>query len=960
MSEPSYPRQVPVAVVGVGALLPGCEDVEDFWRAVLTGRDLIGDVPATHWLLEDYYDPDPAAVDKTYGRRGAFLRPTEFDTLAFGIPPKALPATDSTQLLSLVVVERLLADAFDGRPPPDRERVGVVLGTAAVELLYTMAARLQRPVWLKALRESGIAEPQAQRICDRIADHYPEWQEESFPGLLGNVVAGRVANRFDFHGANFITDAACASSLAAISTAVDQLALGQADVVVTGGADTANDILMYMCFSKTPAMSRSGDCRPFSDRADGTVLGEGLVFFALKRLADAERDGDRVYGVIKGVGSSSDGKGSAVYTPVPQGQERALRRAYEAAGYGPETVELVEAHGTGTRAGDAAEVAALRAVFGSADGGPPRTALGSVKSQLGHLKSAAGAVGLLKALLALNQGVLAPTAKVERPNPDLPLRGASLYLNTAARPWVRDPGHPRRAAVSSFGFGGSNFHLTVEEYVPGPDSAARRAPRFRAAPAELVPLSAAEPGDLLARLDALVAGAGGPAAKARAAQQGFRADDRHRLALVVRSDEDLARQAAEVRRLVEARPERPFATPGGAHHAVGPAEPGGLCLLFPGQGGQYPGMGGDVAVHLPRALAAWDAAASVDPDGWALSRVAHPAPVFTDAERAEQQELLTGTEWAQPALAVHSLALLEVLRSVGVRPDLVAGHSLGELVALHAAGVLDAPDLVRLARRRGELMGAVRAEPGAMLAVAAGLDRVERLLAEFGADGLWVANHNGPEQVVVSGRADRVEGLLRLLGERGVRARRLPVSHAFHTPLVAAAGEPLLEHLRTVPVRPPRIPVVGNRDAAAYPSEPDGIRHALAAQLGAPVRFAEQVEELYRRGARTFVEVGAGTALTGLVGAVLGDRPHLAVSTEPRRGDGVAGLFEALGRLAVAGVPLDFAGLWESYDRVGAGDRAAAGNRATVPILGANYGRPYPPEGGSAALPAPVPDGAAR
>ncbi|RKT54502.1 type I polyketide synthase [Saccharothrix australiensis] len=958
MSEPSYSRQAPVAVVGVGALLPGCDDVEDFWRAVLTGRDLIGDVPATHWLLEDYYDPDPSAVDKTYGRRGAFLRPTEFDTLSFGIPPKALPATDTTQLLSLVVVERLLADAFGGRTPPDRERVGVVLGTAAVELLYTMAARLQRPVWLKALRASGIAEPEARRICDRIADHYPEWQEESFPGLLGNVVAGRVANRFDFHGANFITDAACASSLAAISTAVDQLALGRADVVITGGADTANDILMYMCFSKTPAMSPSGDCRPFSDLADGTVLGEGLVFFALKRLADAERDGDRVYGVIKGVGSSSDGKGAAVYTPVPQGQERALRRAYQAAGYGPDTVELVEAHGTGTKAGDAAEVAALREVFGPrAAGEPPRTALGSVKSQLGHLKSAAGAVGLLKALLALNQGVLPPTAKVRRPNPDLLLEGSPLYLNTAARPWVRGRGHPRRASVSSFGFGGSNFHLTVEEYVPAPGSAARRAPRFRALPAELVPLSAAGPVELLARLDALVAGPGGTAAKAKAAQGEFRAGDRHRLALVVRDAEDLARQAASVRGAIESHPAQPFATPGGAHYAVGDADPGALCLLFPGQGGQYPGMGGDVAAHLPRALAAWDAAASVDPDGWAPHRVAHPAPAFTDEERAAQQELLTATEWAQPALAVHSLALLEVLRSVGVRPDLVAGHSLGELVALHAAGVFDAPDLVRLARRRGELMGAVRGEPGAMLAVAAAVGRVEELLAESGADGVWVANHNGPEQVVVSGVADRVEALRGWLEQRGVRTRRLPVSHAFHTPLVADAGEPLLDFLHTVPVRSPLIPVVGNRDAAAYPDEPDAIRHALAAQVGAPVRFAEQVEELYRRGARTFVEVGAGSALTGLVSATLGDRPHLAVSTEPRRGDGVTGLSEALGRLAVAGVPVDFAGLWESYDRAEAGAREepAADNRAVVSLLGVNYGKPRPAEDGTAALAEPVP-----
>ena len=222
------------------------------------------------------------------------------------------------------------------------------------------AARLQRPVWLKALREHGLAEAQAQSICDSIAAEFTPWQEETFPGLLSNVVAGRIANKFDLHGTNHTTDAACASSLAALYSAVADLSLQRSDLVITGGVDTFNDILMYMCFTRTPALSPTGDCRPFSDAADGTMLGEGIVMFALKRLADAERDGDHVYAVIRGVGASSDGRGTAIYAPLPAGQVRALHRAYESAGYGPETVELVEAHGTGTGAGDAAEFAALR------------------------------------------------------------------------------------------------------------------------------------------------------------------------------------------------------------------------------------------------------------------------------------------------------------------------------------------------------------------------------------------------------------------------------------------------------------------------------------------------------------------------------------------------------------------------------------------------------------------------
>lgn len=500
MQDSPRTQQVPIAIVGAGALMPGPSGVGGFWRTVMTGQDLITEVPPTHWLTEDYYDPDPSAPDKTYGRRGAFLSPVDFPAMTYGVPPNTLEATDTTQLLALMVAEQVLTDATGGNLADlDRDRVSVMLGTGALELLYSMSNRLQKPVWLKSLREHGVPEPDAQAICERIAGHYVPWQEATFPGLLSNVVAGRIANRFDLHGTNHTADAACASSLAALSSAVNELALGTSDMAIAGGVDTLNDIVMYMCFSKTPALSPSGDCRPFSDTADGTILGEGLVMLALKRLADAERDGDRVYAVLRGIGSASDGRATAIYAPLPQGQATAVRRAYESAGYGPDTVELVEAHGTGTKAGDLAEYTGLRGVFGETgrtDG--PWCALGSVKSQVGHTKSAAGAAGMLKAALALHHKVLPPTIKVDRPNPELDLGSGPLYLNTAARPWVRDADHPRRASVSSFGFGGSNFHVALEEYVPGDDGGARPADRLRTVPTELVLLGAGSPDELLA------------------------------------------------------------------------------------------------------------------------------------------------------------------------------------------------------------------------------------------------------------------------------------------------------------------------------------------------------------------------------------------------------------------------------------------------------------------------------
>ncbi len=942
------PNPLPIAVVGLGALLPGSKDVDGFWRSVLSGRDLITDVPETHWLVEDYYDPDPKAPDKTYGKRGAFLEPVEFDPMAFGVPPNQLSATDTTQLLSLLVADQVLRDATGGRLSElDRDRVSVILGTAPLELLATMASRLQRPVWLKALRDSGVGEDAAQAVCDRIAEHYVPWQEASFPGLLSNVVAGRIANRFDLHGTNCTTDAACASSLAALAAGVNELALGQADLVVTGGVDTLNDITMYMCFSKTPALSPSGDCKPFSDAADGTILGEGLVMFALKRLADAERDGDRIYAVLKGLGTASDGRSTAIYAPLADGQARALNRAYATAGYGPETVELVEAHGTGTTAGDLAEFTALRTVF-SATGRPDSQwcALGSVKSQIGHTKSAAGAAGLLKAVLALHHKVLPPTIKVDRPNPKLDLSSSPLYLNTEPRPWIRDGRHPRRASVSSFGFGGSNFHLTLEEYV-GPGRPAWRA---RTTPTELVPLSAPTPSQLLERIGRLDLSV--PLADlARAAQRDFDAASGARLAIVASDTDDLAAKLRQAATAIGTDSTRAFTTPTGVSYAAGAPATGRVGFLFSGQGSQYVGMGAGLAMEFPVARAAWDRAADLVLGDRALHRVVFPVPAFTDAERAAQQAALTATEWAQPALAVQSIAQLGLLDALKIAPDALAGHSFGELVGLYRAGAFDAETLVRLARRRGEAMRDAAAVPGAMLAISAGRERVEALLSTV--DGVWLANHNAPDQIVASGSIDGIAAAESRLAAAGIASRRIDTATAFHSPLVAPASAALLEYLRGVPVGAPRVPVFGNTDAAVYPADPDAVRERLAAHLAAPVRFVDEIEAMYAAGVRTFIEVGAGSTLTSLVGRILGDRPHLAVSLDRKGRHGVTALHEALGRLAVAGVAADFEALWtlNAPPPPQPEDRKP---RLTKMLSGANYGKPYPPAGTTATRPAPA------
>ncbi|AUS80084.1 beta keto-acyl synthase [Actinoalloteichus sp. AHMU CJ021] len=942
-SEPATP---PIAVVGLGVLTPGAVGVEDFWRMVLERRDLITDVPRDRWLVEDYYDPDPSAPDHSYVRRGGFLSDVDFDPMSYGIPPSTLAATDTSQLLALVVARQVFdAIGLDG---VDRERVGVILGASTLDLIPYTATRLQGPLLRRVMREHGLSPDDTERIAERVAELIPPWTESTFPGGLTNVVAGRVANRFDLHGVNHTTDAACASSFAALASAVAELRLGRSDLVLTGGVDTFNDITAFVGFSKTPALSLTGDCRPFSDRADGTMLGEALGMLALKRLEDAERDGDRVHALIRGVGASSDGRSTSIYAPLEQGQRRALRHAYAEAGYGPETVELVEAHGTATRAGDVAEFTALRAVF-EETGRVDRQwcALGSVKSQIGHTKCAAGAVGLIKAVLAVQQGVLPPTIKVDRPNPELGVDDSPFHVNTRARPWVRSADHPRRAAVSSFGFGGSNFHVTVEEYRPPVGTGGRPAWRVRSCPAELVLVSAGGPSELAEAARALDTGQ--PLADlARRSQADFRREAPARLAVVVEAGGvDALGEAAD---LVERRPDSSFATPAGWHYGVGAVSPGRVGFLFPGQGSQYVGMGADLAVHLSSGREAWDEAADLDFGPELRDRV-FPPPSFSEDELHERQERLTATGWAQPALAAHSAALLRVLRSVGLRPDCVAGHSFGEVTALHAAGAFDLASLLRIARRRGELMEAVPGDPGVMLAVSGPAERVAAVLGDHPGSRVWVANHNAPDQVVIAGATEAVAELATALAAEGFSSTPLRTAAAFHTPLVAAVTDPLAAFLAEMEARPPGVEVFGGADARPYPREPDEVRRRLVEQATRPVLFTQVVEEMYGAGVRTFVEVGPSAVLTGLVGRVLADRDHLAVPLDRPGRCGVRVLWDGLARLAVAGVPLDRTQLWAGYGPTRTGTEVVP--RMTVRINGGNYGRPYPPPDGSGELPGP-------
>ena len=466
-----------IAIVGVGAVLPDAPNVDAFWQNVKQGRYSISEVSPERWDPALYFDSDHSAPDKTYSKIGGWVREHVWDPMKWHlpIPPRVVDAMDVAQKWAIACTREALEDyGYPGRPL-NLDRTAVILGNAmAGERHYLTSLRVYFPEYARELAESAsfaALPPTARRditreLHDRIAKLFPEITEDSMPGELANCIAGRIANLYNFHGPNYVVDAACASAMAAISSAVDGLVERDFDVAVCGGIDRNMGAPTFVKFCKIGALSATGS-RPYAEGADGFVMGEGAAILLLKRLADAERDGDKIYAVLRGIAGASDGKGKGITAPNPIGQKLAIERGWQNAGLSPATATLMEGHGTSTSVGDVIELQSMAEVLSSFHLPSGSVALGSVKSNIGHLKGAAGAAGLLKVILALRDKVLPPSVNFKHPNPVIDFAHSPLYVNTELRPWTVPADSTRRAGLSAFGFGGTNFHVVVEEYIPG-------------------------------------------------------------------------------------------------------------------------------------------------------------------------------------------------------------------------------------------------------------------------------------------------------------------------------------------------------------------------------------------------------------------------------------------------------------------------------------------------------------
>ncbi|GGU93169.1 hypothetical protein GCM10010502_53480 [Kitasatospora aureofaciens] len=876
--EPWAASEEPVAIVGMACRLPGgIASPDDLWALLAEGAHTDSAFPADRgWDLDGLFHDDPEHPGTSYVRRGGFLDGAgRFDAPFFGFSPREAVAADPQQRLLLETAWEALEHAGIDPTGLRGSRTGVFTGAMYHD--YGAGA----PAELEGLLGIGTA---------------------------GSALAGRISYSFGLEGPALTVDTACSSSLVALHLACRSLRSGESSLALAGGVAVMATPAPFTEFSRLRGLSPDGRCKSFSDDADGAAWAEGVGLLVLERLSDARRNGHPVLALVRGSAVNQDGASNGITAPNGPAQQRVLRRALADAGLGPGDLDAVEAHGTGTALGDPIEAQALLAVHDGARPADRPLWLGSVKSNLGHTQAAAGVTGVIKTVQALRHGLLPRTLHVTEPTTRVDWSSGAVRLLTEDRPWPREGGRVRRAGVSSFGISGTNAHVVLEEAPPGPDRtgpAADGGPVPAASDDRAEPDSASRPVPLTlsARGERALREQAGRLAAHLAAHPGLALPDlAHALATTRAVHRDRALLVgADRSELVDALERFAAAEPGPVAPATGRRDGGGrLAFVFAGQGSQRPGMGRQLSADHPRFAAALDeVCALLDP---LLARPLRPV-------LWEEPEALDRTEFAQPALFTHEVALYRLLDSWGVRPDLLAGHSVGEIAAAHVAGVLSLPDACALVAARGRLMQALPAG-GAMLAVRATEDEVRPLLGE----SVSLAAVNGPSSVVVSGTEDAVAAIEARFADR--RTTRLRVSHAFHSALL----EPMLAEFRAVveglAFAAPAVPLVSGVTGQPLTREQALDPGHWVSQARRPVRFRDAVERLRTERVDAYLELAAGAALAPMVGECLaaggagrstGDAGAAVLTTAPAdQADETRSLLAAVGRLHLHGVPVDW------------------------------------------------------
>lgn len=875
-----------IAIIGLGCWLPGAANPRELWENILARRREFRRMPDGRTPLADYHDPTRSDPDKFYQSKAAVIDGFRFDWASYRIPESTFIGTDVSQWLALEVAQQALGDAGYTRVSVPKDRTGVFVGnTCTGEDMRSNLLRLRWPVIRRAMLRAGQLRgiPEASLLPfvkvteDCYKSIFPVLTEDFVAGSISATIAGRICNHFDLHGGGFVVDGACASSLATVITAANLLSSGDLDLALAGGVDISLDPFELVGFSRNGALT-GDDIRPYDRRGDGFLPGEGAGMVVLKRLEDARRDGDAIYAVMPGWGLASDGR-AGIMQPVARQQAAAIRRAVDRAGFEMGTLDFVEGHGTGTRAGDRTEIEGLAIAMAGDEGHgvPPgrRFGVGSLKSIIGHTKATAGVASLIKAIMAVNRRVVPPTANCEQRNEAF--EGAGQRFFPIALGGVRETGSALRAGVSAYGFGGINTHVIVE-------SAGEPSHKLRPGVEERALLVSNQDSELFVfggpTREALLEQIHGVAADAPLLSQGDLTDlaaalasrlpatPTVRAAVIAGTPDELAARLELLHQgLVDAFPAEGtlWRSPRGEAIVGWGAQPGKLGFVFPGQGSQQLLMARTLVERYDWARELADRAETAVRRVSGLSLVEH---VYRPIDRVDGPDELKGwsaalaqTEVAQPAICLASLQCARYLEELGIKPAVVGGHSLGELTALHVAGAFDVDALFELAAQRGEAMRARPQANGAMASLACAGEQAGRLLG--GVPGtVVVANLNSPQQTVISGDVAAVDEVLSLAAGQGISTHRLPVSNAFHSPLVEEGARRFQAQAVLPAGWSPRMPVISGMRAAVLGPQTDLRRH-LSSQVTSPVDFIGLARAV-RGHCDWLLEVGPGRVLSGL------------------------------------------------------------------------------------------------
>ncbi|MDH6306519.1 acyl transferase domain-containing protein/NAD(P)H-dependent flavin oxidoreductase YrpB (nitropropane dioxygenase family)/NAD(P)-dependent dehydrogenase (short-subunit alcohol dehydrogenase family)/acyl carrier protein [Parabacteroides sp. PF5-5] len=868
-----------IAIVGMECIFPDAKNKDEYWKNLFIGKDTITEVPDTRWNKEVFYKPDVRDTDYSTSKWGGFIPTIDFDPVEFGITPQSLSSIEPVQLLSLYVAKRALEDAgYSDLSAVDLDNTSVFFGAeGATDLAYTYMIR------------SGLMQLFG-KLPDEVDEAMPKLTEDSFPGVLSNVIAGRIANRLNLGGRNYTVDAACASSLAAMDVACQELVSNRSDMVIAGGADFHNGINDYLMFSSTYALSKKGKPASFSNEADGIVLGEGIGVVVLKRLKDAKRDGNKIYAVIKAIEGSSDGRSLGLTAPNRKGQINALARTYRRAGILPSQVGFVEAHGTGTVVGDKTELSALTDIFVDTGALTKQTYLGSVKTQIGHTKCAAGIAGLIKATLAVQQGIIPPISHMNHPNGYYNENSNPFVFNTNPALWKSEK---RIAGVSAFGFGGTNFHIVLENY---PENKANEKPPLEVWPSELFVFWGATMDDAkgqMQKIKDLLTLNDNIALKDIAYMLAVYSKENIQISIVAGSVEELLKKID-----IAKENKRDLAI------FYREAKDGKVAFLFSGQGSQRINMGLDLFAAIPSMR-------RLLKENPQYEEILFPHTAFNEEAKKRQQTTITDTRNAQPLLGIIDFAIAEYLQSLGIKPDMVAGHSYGEVAALCFAGAFAPENLVSLSRERAQaILDAIEEDKGKMAAISNVPEaELKELLA--GETEVWAVNYNSPKQIVLAGTSNGITEFVKKVTEKGIACKEINVACAFHSPLLAKSKELYADVLKKITFKKPKIQVWSNTTAEIYPTKGAEIKARLSEHLVQPVLFSKQLENMYNAGARIFIETGPGRVLTGLAQNTLAD-DIVAIQTENKGSEGITYLLKALGQYLATGKEFNLEKLFEN------------------------------------------------